>query len=324
MNTILVTGGAGFIGYHCEVKLLENHNRIICVDNVNDYYSMELKKKRIQNLEKYSNFNYECVDIRDKDALIEIFKKYKPQTVIHLAAQAGVRYSIEHPDLYITTNINGFFNVMDCCKEIGVNNVIFASSSSVYGNNSVDYFAENNITDKPESIYAATKKANEEIAYAMARTYGLNIIGLRLFTVYGPWGRPDMAYYSFADAIRNNNRISVFNYGDVYRDYTYVEDVAEAISRLSTMGFTEGEKSKFEIINVAHGKAYSVNDLINYLEQEFKVTIEKEYVEKQLGDVDRTQADTRKLYEMTGFKALTDLHDGIKSFVEWYKLYYDL
>lgn len=324
MNTIMVTGGAGFIGYHCEISLLKNHNRIICVDNLNDYYSVELKKKRIENLQKYSDFIFERVDICDKNALGEIFKKYKPQVVIHLAAQAGVRYSIDHPDLYISTNINGFFNVMDCCKKTGVAKVIFASSSSVYGNNSGDYFAESNITDKPESIYAATKKANEEIAYAMAKTYGLNVIGLRLFTVYGPWGRPDMAYYSFADAIRTNNSISVFNYGDVYRDYTYVGDVAEAILRLSTMDLSEGEKGKYEIINIAHGKAYSVNELIKCLEYEFKGTIQKEYIGRQIGDVDRTQADTNKLYQLTGFKPKTDLKEGIKIFSEWYKLYHDM
>lgn len=324
MQKIMVTGGAGFIGYHCETRLLKEYKKIICVDNLNDYYSVDLKKKRIELLEKEDNFIFECIDIREKSALIEIFKKYKPDLVIHLAAQAGVRYSIEYPDLYISTNIVGFFNVLDCCKETGVKNIVFASSSSVYGNNPYEYFVEDNPTDSPQSIYAATKKADEEIAYAMSKTFGLNVIGLRLFTIYGPWGRPDMAYFSFANAIRTKTKIQVFNYGKVYRDYTYVGDVVEAISRLVRIGFDESKNGYYDIFNIAHGREYSVKQLIDCLEREFMVSIDKEYVGKQIGDVDRTQADTKKLYELTGFKPQTDLQMGIRIFSEWYKDFYDM
>lgn len=324
MQTVLVTGGAGFIGYHCETRLLEDKNKIISVDNMCDYYTVELKKRRLEILEKNSDFVFENVDIRNRDSLVEVFKRYKPDIVVHLAAQAGVRYSAEHPEVYINTNVVGFFNVLDCCNETGVKNIVFASSSSVYGNSRREYFCEDEVTDRPESIYAATKKADEEIAHAMAKSFGLNIIGLRLFTVYGPWGRPDMAYFSFADAIRENQIIKVFNYGEVYRDYTYVGDVAEAICRLIRIGFDSRESGKFDIFNIAHGKAYSVGKLIECLENEFHVSIKKEYVGKQIGDVERTQANNSKLQEVILYKPDTDLQSGIHYFCEWYKSFYKL
>lgn len=321
MNTILVTGGAGFIGYHCIVKLLQNNTKVVCLDNINEYYSVKLKNDRINQLKLLSNFYFEKVDILQKNSLFEVFEKYKPKYVLHFAAQAGVRYSIENPDIYISTNINGFFNVLDCCRKFGVDHTIFASSSSVYGNNSDEYFSENSKSDEPVSIYAATKKADEEIAYAMAKTYGLNITGLRFFTVYGPWGRPDMAYFLFSDAIRKGKKVKIYNYGNVYRDYTYVEDVAEVVNRL--LPIYQG-KGNFQIYNVAHGKTYSVKNLISFLESEFDVVVEKEYVGRQVGDVDRTQADTRLLYNRIGFQPNTDLEEGIKKFYEWYKSYYHL
>ena len=320
----MVTGGAGFIGYHCELSLLKSNNKIICLDNLNDYYSPDLKNKRLDLLKKDDNFIFEYVDIRNKTEVLQIVKKYKPDIVIHLAAQAGVRFSFHNPDIYISTNIVGFFNVLDCCRETGLKNIIFTSSSSVYGNNTNKYFNESDPTDHPESIYAATKKADEEIAFAMAKNYGLNIVGLRLFTVYGPFGRPDMAYYSFADAIRTKSKIQVFNYGNVYRDYTYVEDVAYAIKKLVEKLTNSFLPCNFEIINIAHGKEYSVNQMINYLEEEFKTSIEKEYVEKKIGDVDRTQANTQKLYSLIGVKPKTDLQTGIKRFSKWYKDFYGM
>lgn len=323
MIKILITGVAGFIGYHCAKKLLDSGMQIVGIDNLSDYYSIDLKNDRLNGLLKYDKFQFYKEDIINKDKLFLIFEKFNPDIVIHLAAQAGVRYSIENPTLYINTNIMGFYNVLDCCRQKNIEHLIFASSSSVYGNICNDCFSENNKTDEPVSIYAATKKADEILAYAMAKIYKMKITGLRFFTVYGPFGRPDMAYFSFANAIRKGKEIKLYNYGKVYRDYTYIDDVVEVIYQiLNRKPEYNYDGVDFCIFNVANGKSYGVNILVSLLEKYMNIKANTCMVERQLGDVERTKADTRLLTEKIGYSARVDIEEGIRNFVIWYNDYY--
>ncbi|WP_270771142.1 NAD-dependent epimerase/dehydratase family protein [Intestinibacter bartlettii] len=323
MSKILITGVAGFIGYHCAKKLLDCGMQIVGIDNLSDYYSIDLKKDRLSGLLKYEKFQFYKEDIINKDNIFSIFEKFNPNIVIHLAAQAGVRYSIENPNLYINTNIVGFYNVLDCCIKKNIEHLIFASSSSVYGNICNDCFSENDKADEPVSVYAATKKADEVLAYAIAKIYKIKITGLRFFTVYGPFGRPDMAYFSFANAIKKGKQIKLYNYGEVYRDYTYIDDVIEVIYKiLNRKSEYNYDGVDFCIFNVANGKSYGVNRLIYFLEKYMTRKANICMIERQLGDVERTKADTNLLKEKIGYSACTDLEEGIRKFVKWYNNYY--
>ena len=323
MKKILITGVAGFIGYHCAIHLLKKDFFIIGIDNMNAYYSVTLKEDRIKRLKNYNSFKFFTMDIIHKEILADVFERYAPDYVIHLAAQAGVRYSLINPDIYINTNIVGFFNVLDCCQKFLVKHIIFASSSSVYGNLKKKSFSEQDKADEPISIYAATKKADEEIAYSIAKIYGLNVTGLRFFSVYGPFGRPDMAYFSFAKNMKEGIEIPLFNHGLTLRDYTYIDDAVRAvISLLDTTPEMNYDGVRFILYNVANGKNYSVEELVTCLEKHMGIKAKKEYLGKQEGDVDRTQADITLLKEKIGYEAKFDLNDGISIFVDWFNEYY--
>lgn len=314
---ILVTGAAGFIGFHCVKELVKSHV-VVGVDNINDYYDTSLKYARLKELEKCDNFTFLKLDIADNLAELDaLFSKHRFDLVLNLAAQAGVRYSIDHPSCYVKSNIIGFFNIIECCRKYGVNKVVYASSSSVYGNIDETPFSENANVNSPESLYAATKITDELFASVYHKIYDMSFVGLRFFTVYGPWGRPDMAPFLFTESIVNGKPIRVFGNGELYRDFTYIDDIVNGIVLVVNSDFT----GKNELLNIGHGSPIKLLDFIEVLESELGKKAIKNYCGMQKGDVYITYADTHKLEELTGYKPQTSLKNGIHKFIQWYKSY---
>jgi UDP-glucuronate 4-epimerase len=342
---ILVTGTAGFIGYHLCSKLLERGDEVVGLDNINDYYDVNLKYARLAELgisrhpeldsgsssfiqsSKYPNHRFYKIDLGDKPAMEALFKTEQFDAVCNLAAQAGVRYSIENPDAYIHSNIIGFINILECCRHYGVQNLSYASSSSVYGLNTAQPFRTTDKTDTPVSLYAATKKSNELMAHTYSHLYGIKPTGLRFFTVYGPWGRPDMSPMLFADAITHNRPIKVFNHGDMSRDFTYIDDIVDGVVNVIDAQF---DNSKFKIENSTLHKVYNIGnntpvqllEFIKIIEDAFGKTAQKIFMDMQPGDVKSTFADVDDLINDFDYKPNTALADGIGEFAEWYKEFY--
>ena len=324
---VLVTGAAGFIGFHVVLQLLARGDEVIGIDNLNDYYDPALKHARlaeIQQADNAKNFAFHPIDIADSAALIAIFSQQKIERVIHLAAQAGVRYSLINPHSYVQSNLVGFVNILEACRHHPVEHLVYASSSSVYGGNEKMPFSESDQVDHPVSLYAATKKSNELMAHTYSHLYQIPTTGLRFFTVYGPWGRPDMSPFLFADAILNNKPIKVFNHGDMMRDFTYVDDIVEGVIRVSDKIATpeSGKTAPYRIFNIGNHQPEQLMDFIGLMEQAFGKVAEKEFLPMQPGDVKATYADTQALEDWVGFKPSTSLKAGVKLFADWYKDFY--
>jgi UDP-glucuronate 4-epimerase len=325
---ILVTGAAGFIGHQTTLKLLARGDTVIGVDNLNDYYDVSLKEARLQDIAKHpqaSNFKFIKLDLADTSATEDLFKAEQPQRVIHLAAQAGVRYSLQNPNAYVQSNLVAFTNILEGCRHNKVEHLVYASSSSVYGGNTKLPFSEQDTVDQPVSLYAATKKANELMAHTYSHLYGIPTTGLRFFTVYGPWGRPDMSPFLFADAILNNKPIKVFNHGDMMRDFTYIDDIVEGVVRVADKPARPQVNSSvpYRVFNIGNNQPEKLMDFIGILENAFGKLAEKEFLPMQAGDVKATYADTSALETWVGFKPYTPLKDGIAKFADWYKAYYN-
>ena len=331
MRKILVTGAAGFIGFHASQKLLANCETVIGLDNLNDYYDVNLKQARLNQLIKEKNFQFFQIDLADRTEISNLFKHYKPNLVIHLAAQAGVRYSLAHPHAYVDSNLVGFVNILEGCRHSQVNHLVFASSSSVYGANTKIPFAVGDPVDHPVSLYAATKKANELMAYTYSHLYGLPITGLRFFTVYGPWGRPDMAYFLFTQAILKGEPIKVFNYGKMRRDFTYIDDVIEGITQIlerpplaiETKDTSIKTTAPYRLYNIGNNQPVDLLAFIDTLEGHLGIKAQKQLLPIQPGDVPETYADIDNLAEEINFRPSTPLKVGLKRFVEWYRSYYE-
>lgn len=325
MKRILVTGVAGFIGFHLSQRLLNEGWSVIGVDNVNDYYATSLKEDRLAILMKYANFTFYRENIANKDALVQIFEENKPEIVVNLAAQAGVRYSIDHPDVYIESNLVGFFNILECCRKNNVSHLLYASSSSVYGNQQKTPFSTEDNVDHPISLYAATKKSNELMAHAYCHLYGIPCTGLRFFTVYGPMGRPDMAYFSFANKIYKDETIKVFNNGDLYRDFTYVDDIVSGIMNMLEHPPVPNEAGdRYKVYNIGNNKPVNLLKFIETLEKALGKEAKKEFLPMQPGDVYQTYADVSELIKDFDFKPDTSIEEGLKKFADWYKGYYNV
>lgn len=344
-SVILITGTAGFIGFHLTGRLLRDHPglTVVGIDNMNDYYDVALKKYRLKELSKYTAFRFVRGDIADRDTVMYLFRKYNPQIVIHLAAQAGVRYSIDHPDEYISSNVIGFYNLLESCRHSrddshsGVQHFVFASSSSVYGLNRKTPFTTDERTDSPVSLYAATKKTDELMAYAYSQLYHIPATGLRFFTVYGPAGRPDMAYFDFTNRFVSGETVRIFNHGHCLRDFTYIDDVVESIVRIlphSPGRVTDDDgisKPPYSIYNVGAGSPVSLLEFVKTLQEElvaagvlpsdFDFDAHKQFVPMQPGDMPATYADISDLERLTGFRPSTPLRKGLRSFARWYMDY---
>ena len=315
---ILVTGSAGFIGSALTIFLLKRGDEVFGVDNLNDYYDPDLKKARLTQLEKYKNFEFKKTDICDLASMDTIFDNFKPEKVVNLAAQAGVRYSLENPQAYIQTNVMGFMNVLELCKKHKVSGLIYASSSSVYGGNKKLPFSENDSVDKPISIYAASKKSNELMAHSYSHLYGLNTTGLRFFTVYGPWGRPDMALYIFSEKIAKGETIQVYNHGNMVRDFTYVEDIIQG-TRASI------EKNyDCEVFNLGNNRCEELMGMIKIIETKLGVKANIEFKGLQMGDVEKTFAEIERSKAMLGYSPKTTISEGIPKFIDWFQNYHSM
>ena len=331
---ILVTGAAGFIGFHLAVKLLREGNEVVGLDNMNDYYDVNLKEARLALLNKRENFSFHRMDLKDKEALDRLFEKERFSVVVNLAAQAGVRYSITNPYAYVDSNLIGFVNILEACRNNPVDHLMYASSSSVYGGNKVVPFSTNHNVDHPISLYAATKKSNELMAHTYSHLYGIPTTGLRFFTVYGPYGRPDMAYFLFAEAITSGKPIKVFNHGKMERDFTYVDDIVEGIIKLmdhipkadhtwtEQEGDLSGSNAPYKIYNIGNNAPVKLEDFITVLEDKLGLKAEKIYMDMQPGDVIITYADVSDLEKEVGYKPTTSIETGIGNFVAWYKAFY--
>ena len=337
---ILVTGAAGFIGSNLCIRLLNDfpNSTIIGLDNVNDYYDVRLKESRLEKLSKFSKFVFIKGNLADKNLIDSIFNEYKFDVVVNLAAQAGVRYSIDHPDVYIESNIIGFYNILEACRNNPVEHLVYASSSSVYGGNTKVPFSTDDKVDNPVSLYAATKKSNELLAHSYSKLYNIPSTGLRFFTVYGPCGRPDMAYFGFTNKLINNETIKIFNYGNCKRDFTYVDDIVEGILRVmqgapeQKLGDDGLPIPPYAVYNIGNSNPENLLDFVNILQEElvragvlpndYDFESHKELVPMQAGDVPVTYADTTPLERDYGFKPNTSLRDGLRKFAEWYKEFY--
>ncbi len=324
-NTYLVTGSAGFIGFHLTKRLLESGCTVIGYDNLNDYYEPALKAARLEILFTHSSlFTFIEGDLADKGKLDSTFAEFKPDIVVNLAAQAGVRYSIDNPQAYLQSNLVGFFNILEACRHFPVKHLLYASSSSVYGMNSKIPFSTEDKTDSPVSLYAATKKSNELLAHSYCHLYGIPATGLRFFTVYGPYGRPDMAYYSFTEKILAGREIKVFNQGNMYRDFTYIDDIVEALQRiLCNPPLQNAHKDQFKIYNIGNNSPEKLMYFIETLEKALGRKAKIEFLPMQPGDVYQTYADVSALIEDFDFKPSTPLSLGLERFVQWYRSYYD-
>ena len=331
---ILVTGSSGFIGFHLSKRLLENGHKVHGVDSMNSYYDIKLKKARLSILKKYKNFSFTKTKIENEKILKIAFNKFRPIISIHLAAQAGVRYSINKPRVYLDSNINGTFNIIQASHENKVKHLIMASSSSVYGANKKIPFKENDKTETQLSIYAATKKANESMAHAYSNIWKIPITMLRFFTVYGPWGRPDMALFKFTKGILENKKIDIYNYGKMYRDFTYIDDIVNGISLLINKAPNVKQKNKFKndslssvapyrILNIGNTKKVFLLNFIKQIEIELGKKAIRNYMPLQKGDVKQTLSNTNLLKKITGYNPKTNYKTGIKNFISWYKKYYN-
>ena len=334
-DTVFITGGAGFIGFHLIKRLLKNNLHVVTVDNLNSYYSVDLKKARLEEIKRLNGqFNFYLGDIEDTNFLNNIFKRYEPKYVVNLAAQAGVRDSIKNPGLFLKSNINGFGNILEICKDYDISHLVYASSSSVYGGNRQLPYSERNSVDHPVSIYAASKKSNELMAHVYSHIYSLPATGLRFFTVYGPWGRPDMSYFLFTKAILENRAIDIFNYGKMERDFTFIDDIVESIVRvmkkipISNEQFNRNHPdlstswAPHRIFNVGNSTSINLDYFISTLEEIIGKKAIKNFLPMPKGDVQSTLADTKLLEEYINFKPKTKLKEGLQKFVLWYKDFY--
>jgi UDP-glucuronate 4-epimerase len=323
-QTILVTGAAGFIGFHIARQLLAEGREVVGVDNLNNYYDPALKQARLALLQAEPRFSFVQADLADRSAVAELFSKNRFPVVVHLAAQAGVRYSIEQPHAYVDANLQGFTNILEGCRHHSCRHLLYASSSSVYGANTKVPFSVEDRTDHPVSFYAATKKANELMAYSYSHLYRLPVTGMRFFTIYGPWGRPDMALFLFTKAILEGRPIKLFNHGDMRRDFTYVDDVTRVISRL--IGHIPPDNgaggAPSRIYNIGNNRPEELNHVVSVLERALGRTAVKEMLPMQAGDVPATFADVGDLMRDIGFRPETGIEDGIRNFVAWYREHY--
>ena len=325
MKKVLITGGAGFIGFHLSKKLLEKGVQVIGIDNLNDYYEVSLKEARLAILKGYQDYAFQKMDIADKEAVDTLFAGQKPEIVVNLAAQAGVRYSIENPQAYVDSNLVGFFNILEACRHNPVKHLLYASSSSVYGNQRKTPFSTEDPVDNPISLYAATKKSNELMAHAYCHLYGIPCTGLRFFTVYGPFGRPDMAYFSFARKIFAGQPIQVFNQGDLYRDFTYIDDIVQGVENMLEHPPAPNEAGDaYKIYNIGNNQPVKLMDFIQTLENALGKTAKKEFLPMQPGDVYRTYADVTELMRDFDFKPSTTIQEGLEAFAKWFVEYYRL
>ncbi|HKM95919.1 MAG TPA: NAD-dependent epimerase [Buttiauxella sp.] len=330
----LVTGSAGFIGFHVSERLLNAGHQVIGIDNLNDYYDVNLKQARLDLLAPHASFRFEQIDLADRNGMAQLFATEKFDRVIHLAAQAGVRYSIDNPLAYADSNLVGHLNVLEGCRHNKVGHLLYASSSSVYGLNRKLPFSTDDSVDHPISLYAATKKANELMSHTYSHLYGLPTTGLRFFTVYGPWGRPDMALFKFTRAIVEGKSIDVYNHGQMRRDFTYIDDIAEAIVRLQDVipqadaqwtveeGTPATSSAPYRVYNIGNSNPVTLMDYITALETSLGKVAQKNMLPMQPGDVLETSADTQALYDVIGFKPQTSVQDGVQRFVDWYKAFY--
>ncbi|MGM0453206.1 MAG: NAD-dependent epimerase [Thermodesulfobacteriota bacterium] len=336
MQNILVTGAAGFIGYHLCERLLADGCSVVGIDNLNAYYDVNLKKNRLAQLEPHDRFTFYQVDLIDRPSLVWMFNEHTFDVVVNLAAQAGVRFSLKNPHAYVDANIVGFVNLLECCRHYEVGHLVFASSSSVYGANTKMPFSVHDNVDHPVSLYAASKKANELMAHTYSHLYGLQCTGLRFFTVYGPWGRPDMALFLFTKAILAGEPIKVFNHGDMRRDFTYIDDIIEGVVRVMHKNPEPNPDwsgdapdpgtsyAPYRIYNIGNNNPEHLMRFIEVLETTLGKTAEKQFLDLQPGDVPSTYADIDDLYEAVGFKPVTPIEDGIRRFVDWYRDYYNV
>ncbi|WP_025869741.1 NAD-dependent epimerase [Methylobacillus glycogenes] len=326
MSRILLTGAAGFIGHHVTAALLARGEQVLGVDNLNDYYDVSLKQARmarLQTLPGYQGFNFAQLDLRDAEKTAAMFAQYQPELVIHLAAQAGVRHSLQAPLSYVDNNLLAFTNILEGCRHGSIKHLVYASSSSVYGGNTKLPFSEQNVVDHPVSLYAATKKANELMAHTYSHLYQFPTTGLRFFTVYGPWGRPDMSPFLFADAILNGRAIKVFNHGKMLRDFTYIDDIVQGVLKVLDKPATPlTSTAPYRIFNIGNSQPAPLLDFIALLEQHLGKTAPKEFLPMQAGDVPATYADTAALEAWVGFRPQTPLASGLQRFCDWYQDYY--
>lgn len=322
---ILVTGVAGFIGYHLATRLLAEGNDVYGIDNLNDYYDVSLKQARLQQILPKSNFTFDYLDISDRTLVAELFAANDFDVVVHLAAQAGVRYSLHNPHAYVDSNLVGFTNILEGCRHNSIKHLIFASSSSVYGANTKVPFAVSDNVDRPVSLYAATKKANELMAHAYSHLYQIPITGLRFFTVYGAWGRPDMAYFKFVKAIAEDRPIDIYNFGKMKRDFTYIDDVIEAVTRIiPTQPLTRNGQPPYKIYNLGNNQPVELNEFITTIEKIMGKPARKNLLPMQPGDVVSTYADVQELIADLDFQPSTSIAVGLEKFVSWYQEYYQV
>lgn len=329
-NIILVTGAAGFIGFHLSKRLLESGRTVVGFDNLNDYYDTKLKDARLDILSKYENFTFIKGDLADKQAVDGVFEKYRPEIVVNLAAQAGVRYSITNPEAYISSNLIGFFNILEACRNNPVKHLVYASSSSVYGTNKKIPYSTDDKVDNPVSLYAATKKSNELMAHAYSKLYKIPATGLRFFTVYGPFGRPDMAYFGFTNKLVKGEKIQIFNFGDMKRDFTYIDDIVTGVINVMNKPPEENDDGAlYKVYNIGNNKPenllYFVETLEKCLMKEGIIDkeAEKELLPMQPGDVYQTYADVDDLIRDFDFKPNTSLEEGLSRFAKWYREFYE-
>ena len=340
MKTYFITGSSGFIGSNLAKRILNEEDNVLVIglDNMNNYYDVKIKESRLERLQKYNNFIFIKGNLSDKELINKIFEEYKPEVVVNLAAQAGVRYSITNPDAYIESNLIGFYNILEACRHNPVEHLVYASSSSVYGSNKKVPYSTDDKVDNPVSLYAATKKSNELLAHAYSKLYNIPSTGLRFFTVYGPAGRPDMAYFGFTNKLINGEKIQIFNYGNCKRDFTYIDDIVEGIIRVMKKAPEKknGEDGlpipPYAVYNIGNSNPENLLDFVTILQEElvragvlpedYDFEAHKELVSMQPGDVPITYADTTPLEKDFGFKPNTSLREGLKKFAEWYKNFY--
>ncbi|HLR41693.1 MAG TPA: GDP-mannose 4,6-dehydratase [Pseudogracilibacillus sp.] len=333
MKSVLISGATGFIGFYLSTNLLEQGINVVGIDNINNYYDVNLKINRLEQLKQHNNFIFIEEDISNKQKIMNLFAEYKPNVVVNLAAQAGVRYSIDHPDVYMESNVIGFYNILEACRHYPVDHLIYASSSSVYGANKKVPFEETDFVDNPVSLYAASKKSNELMAHTYSHLYDIPATGLRFFTVYGPMGRPDMAYYGFTDKFFAGEPIKIFNNGDfendLYRDFTYIDDIIEGIERLIDNPPATEEGAKHKVYNIGNNNPEKLMTFITALEGALSnslgrtVDFEKIYEPIKPGDVPATYASTDALQQAVGFKPTTTIQEGLQKFTDWYVDYYN-